>query len=80
MKVKVKEKKEERRTAYFVKDNPTNRELCPICNHRLGSCHIGDYCGSEDCPGRYCDGIARLTKKQVKEFKDLIIRPWNFKP
>ena len=42
--------------------------LCPLCDSKLKSCHIGEYCGDEKCG--YVDGIVFLTDEEYELIKD----------
>ena len=55
---------------YWIKNHPTDVALCPLCNSKLAVCHIGEFCSKKYCP--YADGVAWLTKAQVKRFKNKI--------
>lgn len=56
---------------YMVKG--TIGDVCPICNFKLGSCHLGSFCSKENggC-GKYCDGYVELTSEEAKKFKDIL--------
>lgn len=69
--------KERQTRAFFMKDNPRDKDLCPICNFKLGSCHIGEFCTNDNCEGNYVDGVATLNSDQIIKFKDLIAFPWR---
>ena len=55
---------------YWCNVNPKDPNLCPLCDSPLKGCHIGEYCGNKGCP--YVDGVAWLTKQQVKKYGDKI--------
>lgn len=55
---------------YWIKNHPKDVTLCPLCNSPLSGCHIGEFCSKKNCP--YVDGVAWLTKAQVKKFKNKI--------
>lgn len=56
---------------YNIKDRPDgNWMLCPLCDSRLRSCHIGVFCGTEGC--HYVDGVAWLNESEAERFKDRI--------
>ena len=56
---------------YHVKGRLDGRwMLCPLCDYKLNSCHIGDYCSNEEC--HYVDGVAWLDEDEYKKFKDKV--------
>lgn len=56
--------------SYWIKDNPKNPRLCPICDKPLIGCHLGEYCNN--CS--YIDGSASLTEEEALKHSDKIIR------
>jgi len=56
---------------YNIKERSDgNFNLCPLCDSKLDSCHIGVFCSNEPCP--YVDGVAFLNETEYKKFKDKV--------
>jgi hypothetical protein len=54
--------------AYWINQH---NSVCVLCGHKIGGCHLGDYCTNPECP--YVDGKATLTEEEAKKFKKFII-------
>ena len=63
---KLVQEMEPKKHLYWIKNHPTDHNLCPLCEAPLKGCHIGDYCSNDGCG--YVDGVCWLTEEQVKKF------------
>ena len=61
----------------WVSRNDNNHMLCPICNSKLASCHIADFCEKKGCG--WSDGLVSLTEKQAIALakKGCIVETYN---
>jgi hypothetical protein len=58
-------------SVYWIKENPKNRMLCPLCDSNLEYTMLGEVCPKAECP--YVDGMARLTEKEALIHKEKLL-------